>query len=180
VIKIETRKSDDQKARILERLADHVLAHGLSASSLRPLARAAQTSDRMLLYYFKDKSEMMAAVLDKLSQRLIEIMATRAAAKPLPLVELQPLLINIMLADELWPYMRLWLEMASLAGHGDAFYRTTGEQIGRGFLAWGMAQLDSPTEKRRIADAAKLLVMTEGMVLLKSLGLDDIGRDALQ
>ena len=68
---------------------------------------------------------------------------------------------------------------STLAGHGDIFYRANGEQIGRGFLAWGMAQLDSSTEEQRVADAAKLLVMSEGMVLQKSLGLDDIGRNAL-
>ena len=54
-------KPDSRRTEIVERLADHVLAHGLSASSLRPLAKAAGTSDRMLLYYFADKSEMMTA-----------------------------------------------------------------------------------------------------------------------
>ena len=39
---------EDRRALLLGKLADHVLAHGLSASSLRPLAKAAGTSDRML------------------------------------------------------------------------------------------------------------------------------------
>jgi AcrR family transcriptional regulator len=52
--------SDDRLSLLLDRLADYVLAHGLTASSLRPLARAAGTSDRMLLYYFADKDAVMA------------------------------------------------------------------------------------------------------------------------
>ena len=84
-----------------------------------------------------------------------------------------------MLADAMWPYMRLWLEIASLAARGDAFYRSVGEQIARGFLAWGASQLDSANETERAADAATLLIMTEGMVLLKSVGLDDVCRQVV-
>jgi len=39
----------DRHDALIDWLADHVLAHGLSASSLRPLAKAAGTSGRMLL-----------------------------------------------------------------------------------------------------------------------------------
>jgi hypothetical protein len=55
-------------------------------------------------------------------------------------------------------------------------YREIGERIGRGFYAWGMSQLES--EQPEI-DAARLLVTTEGMIFLKSIGLDDIVRKAL-
>ena len=48
---------DTQRAAVTERLSSHILAHGLARSSLRELAAAAGVSDRMLLYYFDDKSE---------------------------------------------------------------------------------------------------------------------------
>ncbi|MBA3811456.1 MAG: TetR/AcrR family transcriptional regulator [Caulobacteraceae bacterium] len=172
-------KSDDRRAAILGRLADHVLAAGLSASSLRPLAKAARISDRMLLYYFKDKAEVIAATLEVVSRRLVAVLDEQAAKAPLPLDELRAELIAILLADGLWPYMRLWLEIASLAARGDSFYRGVGEAIARGFLAWGEAQLDSATPQAREAEAAKLLIMVEGMVLLKSVGLDDVCQKAL-
>lgn len=57
------RKADTRRQQILERLADHVLAHGMQAASLRPLAAAAGTSDRMLLHYFADKEELITATL---------------------------------------------------------------------------------------------------------------------
>ena len=50
-----------------------------------------------------------------------------------------------------------------------------GEQIGRGFLAWGASQLKSDDVE---TDAAKLLVQLEGMMLLKSLGMGDIADKA--
>ncbi|MFY8208820.1 MAG: TetR/AcrR family transcriptional regulator, partial [Caulobacter sp.] len=45
---------DEQRARVIAVLADHLLATGLSQASLRQLAAAAGVSDRMLLYYFAD------------------------------------------------------------------------------------------------------------------------------
>ncbi len=171
--------SDERRAALLDMLADYVLAQGLSASSLRPLAKAAQTSDRMLLYYFKDKSAVIYATIERVMFRLVAEMEAQKTKTPLPLDQLQKELSAIVCADALWPYMRLWLEIASLAARGDPFYRTVGEQIARGFLAWGAAQLDSKSPEQLITDAAKLLVTIEGMVVLKSVGLDDVLQKAV-
>lgn len=172
-------KPDTRRAEIIERLADYVLAEGLSASSLRPLALAAGTSDRMLLYYFKDKAEIITSVLQLISARLIVMLGERAAPEPLPIDQLQKQFADLLLVDELWPYMRIWLEVGSRSAMGDPFYRAVGEQIGRGFFEWGKAQLKSDDEEQREIDAAKLLVSIEGMLFLKSIGLDDVNAKAL-
>lgn len=162
-------QTDDRRAAMLERLADHVLTHGLAGSSLRPLAKAAGISDRMLLYHFADKAAVVTATLEVVAARLTALMAERTDAARLPLDALRRELAAFLLDDRLWPYMQLWLEVASRAAR-DPFYRAVGERIGRGFLAWGAVQLDSDDPR----DAARLLVSIEGMVLLKSLGLEDV------
>ena len=43
---------------------DYVLEHGLIGLSLRPLAAALGTSDRMLIYRFGNKDSLVAEVLD--------------------------------------------------------------------------------------------------------------------
>jgi AcrR family transcriptional regulator len=172
-------KSDDRRAVLLDRMADHLLAHGISESSLRPLANAARTSDRMLLYYFSDKAEMVTAALEHVALRLSIVLAQHGTTAPLPIDQLTPKLFNLLCAESLWPYMRLWLEIASLAAKGDPVCRTVGEKIARGFLDWGAAQLDSPTPEARTCDAARFLVTIEGMVLLKSVGLDDVCTQSL-
>ena len=78
-----------RRAEILDRVADHILVHGLGASSLRPLAKAAQTSDRMLLYYFSDKAELVAAALEIIAMRLTQILESRSSNAPRPLDELR-------------------------------------------------------------------------------------------
>ena len=172
-------KSNDRRAAILDRLADHVLAQGLSASSLRPLAKAAGISDRMLLYYFADKAEVIGAVLELLGTRMQGLLAGQIALQPLPIDVLRARIVGLLFDDALWPYMRLWLEIAALAAGGDMLFRDVGERIGRGFLAWGAAQLDSSSPEQREIDAARLLVTVEGMVLIKSIGMADICRKAL-
>ena len=101
------------------------------------------------------------------------------AAEPLPVDALRRKLAGIVFEDALWPYMRIWLEVASRAAMGDPFYRAVGEQIGRGFLEWGKMQLQSDNDAQREIDAAQLLVSIEGMLFLKSIGLDDINAKAL-
>src|SRR5580692_2489526 len=63
---------NDRREAAIERMADHVLSEGLGAATLRPLAAAAGTSDRMLLYYFADKDELLTATLDRIAKRMIE------------------------------------------------------------------------------------------------------------
>jgi AcrR family transcriptional regulator len=169
-------KTDDRRAEILDRLADHILAHGLIASSLRPLAKAAGTSDRMLLYYFADKAVLIGAALETISTRTVALLMERTSPEPLPYAALLKKLQLILDDEALWPYFRVFLEVASRSANGDALYRDIGERIGRGFHAWGMAQLESDQPE---ADAARLLVMTEGTIFLKSIGLHDVARKAL-
>src|SRR5215468_1320485 len=61
----------DRREAAIERMAEYVLSEGLGAATLRPLAAAAGTSDRMLLYYFADKDELLAATLDRIAARMI-------------------------------------------------------------------------------------------------------------
>ena len=133
----------------------------------------------MLLYYFKDKAEIFTAVLQLVSARLLVMLGERAAVEPLPLDALRQKFAEILFVDKFWPYMRIWLEVASRAAMGDPFYRAVGEQIGRGFFEWGKAQLKSDNEVQRNTDAAKLLVSIEGMLFLKAIGLDDVNDKAL-
>jgi AcrR family transcriptional regulator len=47
------------RRRLLELVADHVLEHGASDLSLSELARAVGSNNRMLLYYFGSKEEVL-------------------------------------------------------------------------------------------------------------------------
>ncbi|MGW1892323.1 TetR/AcrR family transcriptional regulator [Streptomyces sp. NPDC002004] len=58
------RPTDPSKRQdLLDRVREYVIHNGLSDLSLRPLARALGTSDRMLLYYFGTKERLVAEAL---------------------------------------------------------------------------------------------------------------------
>ncbi|MFF8428689.1 TetR/AcrR family transcriptional regulator [Streptomyces sp. NPDC016566] len=58
------RPPDPAKRRdLLDRVREYVMRNGLADLSLRPLAKALGTSDRMLLYYFGTKERMIAEAL---------------------------------------------------------------------------------------------------------------------
>jgi AcrR family transcriptional regulator len=164
-------KSDDRRDIILNQLADYVLANGLAASSLRPMAKAMGLSDRMLLYYFKDKEALIEATLARIVSRLTARLSAHVSDKPMPLKALATQLTTILLTEDMWPYVCVWLEIAALAARGDAFYRAIGSQIGEGFLAWGSAQLDSLSPQDLARDAKALLIQIEGTILLASVGI---------
>ncbi|MGW1620100.1 TetR/AcrR family transcriptional regulator [Streptomyces sp. NPDC002172] len=64
------RPPDPAKRRdLLERVREYVMRNGLADLSLRPLAKALGTSDRMLLYYFGTKERMVAEALDIYERR---------------------------------------------------------------------------------------------------------------
>lgn len=163
----------DRKIKLVERLADHVLAHGLKTASLRPLAAAAGTSDRMLLYYFPDKASLVTAILEEIAGRMTALLSAHGAPQPLALAQLQAQLMPLLFDAAVWPFMQVWLEIASLSARGDATCQRVGGGIARGFVAWLANQIEGPDDAMRIADATRLLITIEGAVLLKSLGLDD-------
>lgn len=52
-----------RRDELLEAATDYVLEHGLVGLSLRPLADALGTSDRMLLYHFGTKDDLVTAIM---------------------------------------------------------------------------------------------------------------------
>ncbi|WP_235503484.1 TetR/AcrR family transcriptional regulator [Aeromicrobium sp. Root344] len=59
----------NKRDELTEAATDYALAHGLIGLSLRPLAAELGTSDRMLIYHFGSKDELVAAVLEASNDR---------------------------------------------------------------------------------------------------------------
>jgi AcrR family transcriptional regulator len=65
-------RTTGRREELGEAATDYVLAHGLIGLSLRPLAAALGTSDRMLLYHFADKDDLVATVLSISNDRAVD------------------------------------------------------------------------------------------------------------
>lgn len=163
---------ESRREAVLERVADHMLAHGLAQSSVRALAQAAGTSDRMLFYYFADKDEIVVAALRMLSLRLAAVLPS---GPPLAADDLLAELGVVMRGPALRPFMRLFLELVILSARDEEPYRRVAGAIADGFLAWIAARLDPPDE----AAAARLIAMLDGVVLLDMIGRERLADAAL-
>src|ERR1700679_4323676 len=127
----------DRRQAAIDRMADHILLEGLGAATLRPLAAAAGTSDRMLLYYFADKDELLTATLARIATRMVAQLDAAIPAEPrrsFPVLMEQVLVV--MASESLRLFMPLWLALAAGAARGLQPHRDVAGEIADGFLAW--------------------------------------------
>lgn len=172
--------NDARRGELIARMASHLLGQGLSGASLRPLAAACGTSDRMLLYYFRDKTELLSAVLGAVALDLAARLD--AAVPPAPPQEFGALLAalrGVLRGDELAPYMRLWLDIAVASARGEDPYRAVASGIAGGFADWIAARLAAPPGTDAAGQAAHLLALVEGMAVLDAAGMPHLSAAAL-
>jgi AcrR family transcriptional regulator len=169
-----TRPGPDRTA-LLDALSAHVLEHGLNTASLRPLAAAAGTSDRMLIYHFGSKDGLIAALLRHLADRMQG--GLTAALPPGPFgseAELLRAVVALMRSPPFQPYVRLWFDIVSAAAQGQAAHRAAGQEILELYCGWIAARHpDGP------AAAPRVLALVEGILVMDALGQGSLADAAI-
>ncbi|MBN9620721.1 MAG: TetR/AcrR family transcriptional regulator, partial [Actinobacteria bacterium] len=64
-----------RRDEIIEAAYAHVLTHGLTGASLRPVAEAVGSSTGVLRFLFESKDGLVAALLDRARQDELELLA---------------------------------------------------------------------------------------------------------
>src|SRR4249919_2365002 len=105
-----------RREQLLAAATDYVLEHGLIGLSLRPLAAEIGTSDRMLLYHFADKDDLVAAVLTECTDRSVAELRALPAAPDVRRAVLA--LWAAMTSDQLDRCQRVYVEAAALGLFG--------------------------------------------------------------
>ena len=70
----------DRREVLLDQVTDHVLERGLIGLTLRPVAAAIGTSDRMLIYHFESRDALVSAVVARSGERAVAAVASLPAA----------------------------------------------------------------------------------------------------
>lgn len=156
----------EQREALLAGLVEHVLREGVATLSLRPLAAALGTSDRMLLYYFGTRDGLLVAVLGAVGEQL---QAGLAAALPEDRVSPARLVTDAwgaLQAPGVEAHLRLYLEISGLAVRGREPFRTVTGSVVDGWLQWVAQRLDVPPEQRQ-ATAAGVLAVVDGLLLTR-------------
>jgi len=71
----------DRRTALLADVTEHVLAHGLIGLTLRPVAAAIGTSDRMLIYHFGSRDGLVSAVVGEVNDRAVAAVDALPAAR---------------------------------------------------------------------------------------------------
>lgn len=164
---------------LLPLLAAHVLERGLDGLSLRPLAKAVGTSDRMLLYHFGSKDALVEALLVHIADIYAQALAAawpqqpatsrKACAQTLHAIARQPAFA---------PFLRLWWEIVAGAARGDAAFRASAAAMMNSQLAWFEAHL--PADDPDPAGGARLVMaLVEGALMLDALGQPEMAEAGL-
>lgn len=151
-----------RKQELVEATIGYLVAHGLADLSLRPLAAAAGTSARLLIYHFGSKERLLAEVLDTLQGRLRESFAEVSAAGEegeAPLVTFWKWAIS----RRNFASLRLLYELQILAAQNPESYGRYLERNSRDWLE--LVRTALPPAERTDAMATLLVAVFDGLFL---------------
>lgn len=158
---------DNQREKVIERLTGHLLDVGLAESSLRQLAKAAGASDRMLLYYFTDKADVLAATMARIATQMAEQLAASVPeGAELPPRELAMRAAQITARPDMRRPMRLWVEVIAAAARDEEPFVAIAAQVIGGFRLWLASRLALPGCADREAVAGTIIALIDGLALI--------------
>lgn len=172
-------KAKMSKETLLPLLASHVLTHGLGEASLRPLAKAAGTSDRMLIYHFGNKETLITELLGHIAG-IYSAALDAAIGTELPMTRAE-CFARVMEQGRhpmMQPFMVLWWEIVAGSARGLPGYGNAAEAMIAKQLLWLEGQM--PADDPDPAGGARyLLTMMEGTLMLDAVRHGDTAREGL-
>jgi AcrR family transcriptional regulator len=136
---------------LTQQVTDYALERGLIGLSLRPLAAAIGTSDRMLIYHFGSKDELVAEVLSASNERSMQIVSQLPDSRSVRQAVLD--LWEAFETPQLRRCQRLYVEAAALGLFGREPYATS---VRAGNDAW-LKEMVSFLERAGVAERAERL-----------------------
>jgi AcrR family transcriptional regulator len=150
-----------RRDELAEQATDYVLDHGLIGLSLRPLAAAVGTSDRMLIYHFGSKDALIAEVIVRCTARAVRVVESLPPTRAVRTGVLR--LWAALVEPELDRCQRLYIQANALGILGTDPYR---KAIARSNSQWTSAVRDylvacgaRPRRAARIAELVDAALM---------------------
>ncbi|MBM9469657.1 TetR family transcriptional regulator [Nakamurella leprariae] len=146
----------DRRTELLDRVVDFVLAHGIAELTLRRVATAVGSNNRMLLYYFGSRDELIVSALEAAQYRFprMPTLLDGLEDEAVPLADRLARVWRTLADPELLPYHRLFFQVFGLAGFEQQRFSRLLGVIGTEWTARVTAALASDG---RSADEARVL-----------------------
>ena len=156
------------KADILDGALAAAFDDGLSQLTFGRVAKRLGISDRIVVYYFPTKDDLIGEVLFAMGA---ELQATLAPTFTTPAADHLGLLLTawpILARPESDPVFALFFEAGGLAATGREPFRTLVPQLMDAWIEWA-AEFVEGTRTRRRAEAEAAIALLDGLLLLRQL-----------
>lgn len=157
------------KEEILEGALAAAFDEGLSQITFGRLAKRLGVSDRVIVYYFPSKDDLVSEVLVGVG---LELQATLAHAISEPVddhLELVRAVWPVLARRDADPVFALFFEAGGLAAAGREPYRTLVPFLVEQWIVWAQGHLRGPAARRH-GEASAAIAMIDGLLLLRQLG----------
>lgn len=141
---------------------------GLSQLSFGRVAERAGTSDRMVVYYFPTKDDLLSEVLVAVGLHLQQVLGGVIPAAGSDHRGLAAAAWPALARPAVDPYLALFFEANGLAAAGREPFRTLVPQLVDLWIEW-LAGFVEGTPARRRAEGAAAIALVDGLLLLRHL-----------
>jgi AcrR family transcriptional regulator len=145
---------------------------GLSQLTFGRLAKRLGVSDRIIVYYFPTKDDLISEVLVGVG---LELQTTLAASLSEPVDdhrELVRAVWPVLARPEADPVFALFFEAGGLAAAGREPYRTLVPYLVTAWIEWAQGFLRGAASRRH-SEASAAIAMIDGLLLMRQLGGPD-------
>jgi AcrR family transcriptional regulator len=157
------------KADILEGALAAAFDDGLSQLTFGRLAKRLGISDRIIVYYFPTKDDLISEVVVSMGVRLQETLAEAFTSPAADYIGLVRAAWPVLARPDADPVFALFFEANGLATAGRDPYRTLVPQLVEMWIDWA-AQFMQGTESQRRTEAETAIATMDGLLLLRLLG----------
>jgi AcrR family transcriptional regulator len=153
---------------ILEGALATALEVGLSQLTYGRVAKRLGINDRVVVYYFPSKEDLITEVLLAIGLQLQETLSPAFATPAADHLDLARRTWPLVATEQADPVFALFFEANGLAAAGRAPFDEVVPQLVELWVAWAADHLASPEPKRR-TEATAAIALIDGLLLLRQL-----------
>ena len=159
---------------------DIALTEGVSAISFGRVAKQLGISDRMVVYYFPNKTDLINSVVFEIGLRLQTMLESAFGPEPLEATELMRRAWPVLSTDAVMPMFDGFFEIIGLASVGKSPYSDLAPLLLNGWIEWLVPRVVASDEVQQRAIAASVVAQLDGLLMVRRISGADVALSAAQ